>query len=389
LTSRGKTVASGALVLGGLFFLRQWGLLRTGPFGHDTGVVGSAFLFQLFMLGLSIAAAAYLAPVLRWGVLCVAGLLSLLVSHPAMALGAALLVPITLGVLALTPRVWLRGLILLAIALALAAAQRHDYIGWGTAFSMAFFYRVLVLAFAEPGTDAVALGRRVSLFYLVPPLAVFHPYLCYVPWLKEIDADGPSAGPAPWRRGLVHFGWALAYSGLLALLGRQAGWPVPRLLSFLTILFGVGQLVHVIHALLLLHGFECRVPIRWPLASTSYLEYWSRFQIHQKDLQVSLFYLPLMMRLRRINRFSAIAVALALTLIGWNTLLHVCSRYAFGAELSARTAWALEINCVNWAALTAALCIFELRRRRQAPPPHRAWLALGWLGTMALAIVTT
>jgi hypothetical protein len=227
----------------------------------------------------------------------------------------------------------------------------------------------------------------VALYYLAAPLAVIHPYLCFVPWLDEV-AEGRALAPQ-WQRALQQLGWAALYTGLACGLPLVRPWTPIAVATFMDTLFAVGQLVHVIHALMLLHGFACRDPIHWPLASSSYLDFWRRFQVHLKDVQVMLFYLPLMMRLRRWNRFLAIAVSLAVTLIVFNTAVHVCTRYVFVADVGRRAGWALAVNAVNWAVLAASLCVVELRQRAKAGAVPAFARALGWVGTLALAAVTT
>ena len=79
----------------------------------------------------------------------------------------------------------------------------------------------------------------------------------------------------------------------------------------------------------------------------------------------------------------------AVTLVVWNTLLHVCSRYLFVDDLAHRTTWAVEVNLLNWVVLAGSLCVVELRQRRKAAPFPAPMRAAGWALTMMLAMVTT
>jgi len=118
------------------------------------------------------------------------------------------------------------------------------------------------------------------------------------------------------------------------------------------------------------------------------VQLWQRFNVHLKDAQVFLFYTPALLLLRRRNRYLAIALASAWTMLIGNTLLHIAARYCFLPDPARRIGWALAGNAVLAAALAADLCYEEWRYRRAAPPARSApRRALGWALTMTLAAI--
>lgn len=268
----------------------------------------------------------------------------------------------------------------------------------GLVFSMLFTPRLLLFAWdrwARADEPVQPLGYAV--YMLAAPLVIVPSFLLFVPFFEGF-AERVRPGLSRRLAGRVchHLAWAAglgACRALLALRPELDGIAL-ALARFGEILLYAAIVGHAIYALLLLHGIEERLPQRWPLAATRYVELWSRFRIHQKDMQVAMFYTPALLALRTWNRYAAIIAATLWTMAIGNLMLHGTVRYAFIYVEDPAAWWPIfaRICVVNTAigvVLAIDLCRDEWRRRHGAPRPAAWRTALGWSYTMTLAVLTT
>ena len=264
-------------------------------------------------------------------------------------------------------------------------------------FSMMFGMRLIVFAYDRWQHDFERVPLRDFLVFVLPaPLVILPPYFAIIPMFGGFaDRVRPDLSAARLRACGRHFAWAALFGalrGAMGLAGLGADDLVPPAWAcwkFVANVLDVATLAHVLIPLLLLHGIEERLPLLRPLFATRIVQFWQRFGVHQKDAQVFLFYTPALLRLRRGNRYLAIVLATIWTLVVGNTLLHLAIRTCFLPDTWDRLGWALAANAVMGAALAADLCYEEWWSRRGARPPRTVpRLAIGWVLTMTVAVVT-
>jgi hypothetical protein len=300
---------------------------------------------------------------------------------------------------------WPRAVLALA---ALSAMNACGFVGgaWhagALVFSMIFTLRLLMYAWDRWQNDLERPPLFEYLFYMLPaPLVIMPPYMLIIPAFGNFARRfTPGLDAHRVRQIAKHLGLCAVFGGVragLELVGGNDGHGVAGL--YVGLLAGVAAAATYAHgfvALLLLHGIDERLPIVRPLLATRFVNYWSRYQVHQKDAQVFLFFTPALLRLRRLDRYVAIVLATAWTMIFGNTFIHVASRYCFWPDGSPwrRTGWVMITNVIMTAALATELCIDEYRsRRRVAGHPvavAHGWprRALAWAITMTLAAIAS
>jgi hypothetical protein len=298
---------------------------------------------------------------------------------------------------------WPRAVIALA---ALSGMNACGFVGgaWhagALVFSMIFTLRMLMYAWDRWQNDLARPPLFEYLFYMLPaPLVVMPPYMLIIPAFGNFARR---FAPGLDARRLARIGKHLALAALFG--GVRAGFALIGDVHgvaglYVGLLSGVSAAATYAHgfiALLLLHGVDERLPMLRPLLATRFTTYWTRYQVHQKDAQVFLFFTPALLRLRRCNRYVAIVLATAWTMMFGNTFIHVASRYCFWTDSSkyARTAWVLGTNVIMTAALATELCIDEYRARRRAAgfpvATANGWprRALAWALTMTFAAIAS
>ncbi|MGE3762160.1 MAG: hypothetical protein AB7L94_07910 [Kofleriaceae bacterium] len=256
----------------------------------------------------------------------------------------------------------------------------------GLVFSVMFGMRLAVYGYERFQDDTPVPIADFLAYMLVAPLIVVPPYMAFVPLFASFELPAPTrARLAAAGRHLalaVVFGAALAaarslFDSLDGEILRFYGRLVVELLDF-------AALVHLVLAALLAHGIELRSPIDRPAFSTSFLDLWRRFGSHLREAQMFLFYTPVVLRLRRVNRYVVLIAAAAWTMIVGNTLLHVVIRYCFLADPWPRIGAALIANTLMAMAIAIELCLEEKRRR--SGRERTMWgRIVGWAVAMTLA----
>jgi hypothetical protein len=288
----------------------------------------------------------------------------------------------------LGPLRWPCLVVLLAIMYGSAWTRAHHD---GFLFSMTFTLRLLVFAWDRWRNDF----ERVpfvdyAAYMLLSPIILVRPFFAIIP-LFDGFAERVQPGMSPERlrrigRHALLAGVAAALKALLALTP-----PIPGVTPLASTLIFAGALGHGMFCLLLLHGIEERLPIDRPLLATRYVELWSRYYIHLKDLQVAMFYAPALLALRRVNRYAALILATAWTLLIGNFLVHAAVAYGFYAATVPNFAWRMGlvtlVNGIIAVALAIDLCRDEYRRRHGSPQPSRLRAALGWVYTMTVLAI--
>jgi hypothetical protein len=377
--------------------LRQRDHYPTGFWGTDSGLQGTPFHAQLVFLALGAVAVRYVRPQMartivigeglaclaaygRWG-LCFLGALAVWFF--------ALEAPLAARIRPIVPLALIAGAGVLG-ALGLAP--------WSYLFSILFTPRLMMYAWEkwQRGWPRASL-EEFALYFLSPVLVVFPPYVVIIPYYGSHAKNfQPRLSEHQVRRGLVSFGngvvsIAAVYvvSVLVDKMPAGASPWVRFFFPFFLQVAQVGALGHVAFGLLWAHGFvDERPPVNNPFVSTSYVQVWNRFQTHQKDLQVSFFYAPVLFRLRHKNRYLAIFAATAVTMLAGNTLVHFFARYIYDLKF-----WAPSIArnyrffFLSTVVLGATLSFQEWQRRTRWRAPAGAagaiYGAVCWAATFA------
>jgi hypothetical protein len=269
-------------------------------------------------------------------------------------------------------------------------------------FSMIFTMRMLMYAWDRWQNDLERPPLFEYLFYMLPaPLVVMPPYMLIIPAFGNF-ARRFAPGLSAHRVGQIarHLALCALFGGVrasFALIGIEGHGAASLYLNLLSGVSAAATYAHGFIALLLLHGIDERLPLVRPLLATRFLTYWTRYQVHQKDAQVFLFFTPALLRLRRHDRYLVIVLATAWTMIFGNTFIHVAVRYCFWTDSSPwrRTGWVIVTNVIMTCALATELCLDEYRARQRAAGrvvrisalwPRRA---LAWAITMSLAAIAS
>jgi hypothetical protein len=294
---------------------------------------------------------------------------------------------------------WLGRARLAVAALLLAALNACGFIGGELAaaalvFSMMFSLRLMMYAWDRVQNDYERPPLLDYLVYMLPaPLVVVPPYMIIIPSFSGFAARiRPGLTPARLRAIGRHLAFAALFGGLRGGFEAIGYEPhgVPWLYwNLVRSVVTAAAYAHAFMALLQLHGIDERLPLVRPLLARRFVQYWGRYQVHQKDAQVFLFFTPALLRLRRRNRYVALIVATAWTMMVGNTLLHVASRYCFLPATWDRVCWVLMTNAVMTVGLAAEMCIDEWRsRHRPLAPAHPPGL-LSWAITLTLAAIAS
>ncbi|MEO8877473.1 MAG: hypothetical protein ABI461_17895, partial [Polyangiaceae bacterium] len=400
LTSSERLIFAGVLALA-LFVLfrgRAAGMVPTSVWDHDSGIFGARFAAQLGVLFVGVIGLQLFPE--RWSrvILMIEGAVCLAIMGHSTALLFGALLLAWFFALALPLPAIARLVMCAALLAILGWCGGHGLIARAYAFSMMFSLRLIMYAWDQwqKGFPKAAL-RPYLTYVLAAPLVVFPPYLTFIPTFDKHDAKiTPRLSASRVRRAFRHFGLGLLFAFFVAfahVAPNIDGTSLPiRSLRYVMVVASVAQIAHLTFALLLLHGMDDRLPINNPLFSRDYVQYWSRFQIHQKDMQVNLFYTPALFRLRKGNRYITIMAALMWTLVLWNTILHLLIRYLYftHAELLEHLRIALMVNALNTLVIGGTLCLQEWRRRSKHPAPKGlVWEGMSWMCTMLFAVTTT
>ncbi len=259
-------------------------------------------------------------------------------------------------------------------------------------FSLLFTCRLMLYAWDkwQRGWPKGDLGDFLFHF-AAPPLLAFPPYVVIIPFYGTYAKHfAPRLTLARAREAFAQVGLGLLAA--VAIVGVKVWVHVPGALAvFVTysvMILRVGALAHVAHGLLLLHGLIDRAPLDRPFLATNYVEVWSRFQVHQKDMQLAMFYTPVLLRLRRTNRYVAITGATAVTMLVGNLAIHSLSRYIYGpGQVVQHLPEMYGFFGLSFVVLAVSLCFQEWQRRTRRKPPTGIlgvlYVAVTWAVTLA------
>lgn len=192
-----------------------------------------------------------------------------------------------------------------------------------------FYYEVLGRRHGWKGT-----ALDYLLYMFCGPFFVVIPYQIVIPSFSNFCHAGKKK---TWQQLIMRSAemlfWALLNLAILMLLVKYARFfnRIPHLgdaYRFTKVLVGVSSASHFLIAILCLWGYNVPDPFRFIFLSRSLAEYLNRFAPHFKDFLATVFYYPMLMKLRRVYPPVSIAVSLIFTIIIGNTVIHFL-RYAY------------------------------------------------------------
>lgn len=140
----------------------------------------------------------------------------------------------------------------------------------------------------------------------------------------------------------------------------------------------------IVVGLVRLFGIDLLPSFRRPLAAQSITEVWRRWNTHFRDLLVELFYMPVLMRLRRNKQRAIVWGCIAVFIVG-STLFHLPKHYFRYGSLTPPDVHILVENLLMCAVVAFAM-VRELIRPA-APTTNPVWIALRVLRTWTLLLV--
>ncbi len=356
-----------------------------GPFYPDDRQTG---LFALYFV---VFVAHALAPEPRRQSIRVAGgLLSGLVAFPTILPGLLVLTGMVfLVVHHLRGRAWIKVSALGALYVALGLWSAHS--AYGQLLSVVFvgmtFFRTLLYLHAM-AQKRYPRGSFVDYLHYQLPLPSFliPPYLGVIPPfggrhsarpLDTVIADGRKLLRAGLATLLVARAASVAATHLFGgdltrVPGTLFAWHAWAMSRMVIVLLDTSASAAFLIGLMMLLGWDVKPAMNRPWFSESLFDYWNRFIIHFKDLQVALFFYPTVLALRRRPRRLAIVVATMMTFLVGNNVMHMLGRYLYTAERHTLLPHAVRANLALTLVMALAFLWEDYKqacRRRGAPVP--------------------
>jgi len=308
---------------------------------------------------------------------------SLAVGMAAYPTWTPLIFMLTLGPFAIVHRVGSRASTkLLALtafygALASAAWQSPQARGLVLIFVSMTFFRTLLYLHQAARQGYAPHPLEDYLAYQLPAASfIIHPYLVVIP---PFSPQKQAATTRPLHRSGTMFIWygllqLMAAYGLAATLRfiwpeapeEALSWHLWAITDLLYILLYCAANAAFLIGLMRLQGIDVKPAFNHPWFSTSLFDYWNRFIIHYKDMQVTLFYYPTVLSLRKRRQTIAILAGVAVTFILGNNLVHLFGRYLYTQDLYAVFPHAVLQNLALAIVMGMAFLWEDYKRRRRA-----------------------
>ncbi len=282
----------------------------------------------------------------------------------------------------------------------------HPELGrWGYWFAMAYTFRIAWLLHQVRLQRTTLPLCDVVIYFVFAPFFVIVPYMLAIPRCDRFCAGLDVHDPAVERSGLRLLTWGIALTlaaGVLHLVydpraafvaglrARDLGaialhsLPAYPLHAVLETCASAAILVGMVRLL----GIELGPSVRMPLLAQSITEFWRRWNTHFRDLLVELFYVPVVMRLRRTPERAIVVGCVSVFVVG-SVLFHLPKHYFRYGSIDPPNLHIVVENVVMCVIVTVAL----LREAREAkarivrPPPSHAGAALRIVRTWIVLVV--
>jgi len=282
----------------------------------------------------------------------------------------------------------------------------HRELGrWGYLFAIAYTFRIAWLLHQVRMQRAVLPLLDVVLYFVFAPFFVIVPYMLAIPRFDRFRAGLDVHSAAIERSGIRLLAWGVAltlvavalhtlydpraafFASLRAhdlaaiALHSVPAYPINAVLETCAI---VAVLVGMVRLL----GIDLGTSFRRPLLAQSITELWRRWNTQFRDLLVELFYVPVVMRLRRTPERAIVVGCISVFVVG-SVLFHLPKHYfQYGSIYPPNLHIVIE-NVVMCAIVAFAL-IREARHAKARivrPPPSVLRAALRVIRTWIVLVV--
>jgi len=276
---------------------------------------------------------------------------------------------------------------------------------WGYLFALSYTFRIAWLLHQVRMQRAVLPLYDVVLYFVFAPFFVIVPYMLAIPRCDRFRTGLDRHDPAIERSGIRLIAWGVALT--LAAVSLHAVYD-PRAQFFASLrahdlsaialhslpaypinaALEVCAISAVLVGMVRLLGFELGPSFQRPLVAQSITEFWRRWNTHFRDLLVELFYVPVVMRLRRTPERAIIVGCISVFVVG-SVVFHLPKHYFRYGSLYPSNVHILVENVVMCAIVATALVrdAREARARVVRPPPGPVRAALRAIRTWIVVLV--
>ena len=276
---------------------------------------------------------------------------------------------------------------------------------WGYLFAISYTFRIAWLLHQVRMQRAVLPLLDVVLYFVFAPFFVIVPYMLAIPRCDRFCAGLDGHDPAIEQSGIRLLAWGVVLTSAAVVLhafydphaawldslrARDAAgialhslWSYPvdatlRTCAIAAILVGMVRVM----------GIELGPSFQRPLLATSIAEFWRRWNTHFRDLLVELFYVPVVMRLRRTPERAIVVGCIAVFVVG-STLFHLPKHYFRYGSIDPPNLHIVVENIVMCAIVAIALVreAREVKARIVRPPPGPLRTALRAIRTWIVLLV--
>lgn len=269
---------------------------------------------------------------------------------------------------------------------------------WGYLLAVSYTFRVAWLLHQM----RMHRGERVELedvvlYFVFAPFFVIVPYMIAIPRFDRFRAGLDRHDLAVERSGIRMIAHGIVLAGAMMVVRDVYGPSAAGLASLARGDYALGfvhgffsyMLEHLLIALSIASilvgmvrvlGIDLGPSFDQPLRSASVLEWWRRWNTHFRDLLVELFYLPVVMRLRRRRKLAVVLGCMSVFLVG-STLFHI-PNHVFKNGLS------FPIGVFSESVVMTALVAVSLVRNHEPKPAGHVRRIARVAFTLVLVYVT-
>lgn len=282
----------------------------------------------------------------------------------------------------------------------------HRELGrWGYLFAMAYTFRIAWLLHQVRMQRAVLPLLDVVLYFVFAPFFVIVPYMLAIPRCDRFRAGLDAHSAAIERSGIRLLAWGVAltlaavalhtlYDPRAALFASLRAHDLAAIALHSVPAYPINAaletcaIVAVLVGMVRLLGIDLGSSFRRPLLAQSITELWRRWNTHFRDLLVELFYVPVVMRLRRTPERAIVVGCIAVFVVG-SVLFHLPKHYFRYGSIYPPNLHIVVENIVMCAIVAISL-IREARAvqaRIVRPPPSVLRAALRVIRTWIVLVV--
>jgi len=281
--------------------------------------------------------------------------------------------------------------------------EHHEVGRWGYLFAISYTFRIAWLLHQVRMQRASVPLLDVLLYFVFSPFFVIVPHMLAIPRCDRFRASLEGHDLAIEASGIRLFAWGVVLACGAVLLhafyepyvswhaslrahdvvgiALHGMWSYP-----VDATLGTCAIAAILVGMVRIYGIELGPSFQRPLLATSLAEFWRRWNTHFRDLLVELFYVPVMMRLRRTPERAIIVGCVAVFVVG-STLFHVPKHYFRYGSIDPPNLHILVENTIMCAIVAVAL-VREARaaKAKLAPPVYslfgralrmvRTWIVL-------------